>query len=97
VKDGVIKGAALDVFENYRSGFLIQTNYRIKMIDVKVNSLLVRSYSFSYVVGDNTKRSLLGSIVESAFDQSTGVVSSMPATTFSYQKSSVFWTKNTRL
>jgi hypothetical protein len=76
-----------DVRVNYAPDFKVTTNYRISEIDALFDSTTVRKYILGYGHGENGYRSLLTSVVEQGFDDN-GVLTSLPATTFSYASSS---------
>ncbi len=85
------RSSRADINKSYKSTFLVTTNYRISEINVAVDSSWVRKYSLSYTVGDNSYRSLLNSVTESARDIDLNETS-LPATVFSYQSSTSSWT-----
>ena len=80
-----------DVRSSAQTGFLVTSNYLINEIDMKVSGDWVRKYTLSYTAGDNGARSLLGSITEAGKD-GQGTVTTLPATSFSYQQSNPGWT-----
>ena len=81
--------ARADTAVMYNAGFKIRTQYRISNITVKANGEWVRKYDFSYVIGDNNKRSLLGGIIESG--NKNGNIITLPPTTFTYQQKEKGW------
>ncbi|MEI7619940.1 MAG: SpvB/TcaC N-terminal domain-containing protein, partial [Candidatus Falkowbacteria bacterium] len=85
------RSSRTDVNKNYKSAFLVTTNYRISEINVAINSSWVRKYSLDYTTGDNSYRSLLSGITESARDGDLNETT-IPATTFDYQNSTASWT-----
>ena len=80
-----------DVRSSAQTGFVVTSNYLINEIDMKVSGDWVRKYTLSYTTGDNGARSLLGSITEAGKD-GQGVVTTLPATSFSYQHANPGWT-----
>ena len=70
---------------------MVTSNYLINEIDMKVSGDWVRKYTLSYTTGDNGARSLLGSITEAGKD-GQGTVTTLPATSFSYQHANPGWT-----
>src|SRR2546425_4002139 len=46
----------------YTTNFLVKTAKRLKTIEVKANSVMVRAYKLSYTTSDSTSRSLLSSM-----------------------------------
>jgi len=84
--------ARLDQVATREIDFLVKTIYRINEIVIKVNGTWTKKYNFSYVTGDNNKKSLLDQIIESGKDEVTGIVSAMPATNFDYQTKDPDWT-----
>jgi RHS repeat-associated protein len=81
-----------DTYLSYKTGFGVQSNYRIYEINTTVNGSWVHKYTLSYAAGDNGRRSLLASITESGRDES-GVASTLPPTQFTYQRSTISWTR----
>lgn len=97
--DGVLqvvfsRQSRTDVGTSYKEGFLVTTSYRINEIQTKVNGTWVRKYTFAYTTGDNSTRSLLSSITESGQDESSNVTT-LPATSFTYNTSTPGWTLDT--
>ncbi len=76
-----------DALVSYSTGFLVKTNFIINSITTKINNEWLRKYDLNYVSGDNGIKSMLGSITESGRDEQNNV-DALPATQFSYQKSS---------
>ncbi len=72
-----------NILQNY-AVFNVKTNYRINEIQTKINGNWVSKYELDYVNGDNGKRSLLSSIIESGKDETLNIVV-LPALEFSYQ------------
>lgn len=79
-----------DIYENYRSGAKVTTQYRLSNIEVKCDGSLVRKYQFQYTVSPNTYKSLLTSVVQYGADGT----SALPPTTFTYQSGVNGWTEN---
>jgi RHS repeat-associated protein len=75
-----------DAMASGATGFSSTTTYLINEIDIKVNGTWTSKYVLSYTSGANGNRSLLSSIVQSGQD-SNNVVTTLPATTFSYTQS----------
>ncbi len=88
-----LRESRTDVVPSYRTGFLVQSKYRINEIQVKTNGSWVRKYSFSYISGDNGWRSLLSAVIEYGKDE-LGNVIQLPPTEFKYQKGTFSWTLN---
>ena len=65
------------------------TNYRINEIDAKVNGTWVTKYALAYTTNGDESRSLLASITKSG---NNGTVTTLPATSFTYQTQSAGWT-----
>jgi hypothetical protein len=83
-----------DTYASYRSAFKITTAKRIKEIAVIVGTDWVRKYALGYIAGDNTVRSMLGSITESGKDELGNSITN-PATNFEYQKNTYTWQSDT--
>ncbi len=81
-----ITEARPDTQISFLTGFRIQTNYRIKEIDVKSNGNIIRKYVLNYIISLNSQRSIISSITQIGNDG----VSSLPATQFSYNNGSTF-------
>src|SRR5262249_31730549 len=75
------------------TGFPVNSNYRVSEIDAKVSGTWVRKYALSYKTGDNGTTALLSSIVASG-QNATGIVVTLPTSTFSYQTQIPGWTSN---
>ncbi|MBI4992655.1 MAG: VCBS repeat-containing protein [Candidatus Magasanikbacteria bacterium] len=95
VVDGIFevifnREARADTSVMYNAGFKIRTQYRISNLTVKANGEWVRKYDFSYIAGDNGKRSLLSGIVESG--NKDGNIITLPPTAFTYQQKEKGWT-----
>jgi hypothetical protein len=80
---------------SYASGFGVHTTKRISTITTLVDGYWVRTYELGYTMSNNGTHSLLTSVTESARDETTGSTVSIPPTTFTYQDSSVGWTRAT--
>ncbi len=77
----------------YESGFAATTTYRISEINTAVSGSWVRKYALAYGVGDNSVRTLLSGITESARTEGSTASTTMPATTFTYENTmSQTWT-----
>ncbi|MBI2463638.1 hypothetical protein HYV57_01645 [Candidatus Peregrinibacteria bacterium] len=80
-----------DSAKNYRSGFLVQTKYRLNEILININgynsSNNVRKYTLEYGTGDNGIRSILSSITEIGWDENGNSLTLSP-TTFQYYNNS---------
>jgi RHS repeat-associated protein len=90
IKFNLEASARSDIYENYRSGSKITTQYRLSNIEVKCDSSLVRKYQLQYIVSPNTYKSLLSSVVQYGSDGT----STLPPTTFIYQSGISGWTAN---
>ncbi len=84
--------ARSDTTNSYQSGFEVETNYRVASIGISFNTTLLREYDLAYITPDNSERSLLESVRESAWDDS-GTETTLPATTFTYADSDKGWTE----
>jgi len=82
-----------DIASSSQAWFPIVTNYRINEIDTKVSGSWVHKYALSYTTADNSRRSILSSITESARDESLNTLA-LPATTFSYATSTKTYSDN---
>lgn len=82
-----------DTYTSYKTAFEVTTNYRINEMQVKLNGLWVRKYSLTYTVGDNGYRSLIETITSSAKDKN-GIITTLPQTKFTYQKTTPGWSLN---
>jgi RHS repeat-associated protein len=89
-----VRESRADASVSYRTGFKVQSNYRISEITTEVNNAWVRKYDLDYQTGDNGARSLLGTSTESGRD-SLGTVYTLPPTIFTYQRSLHNWEENT--
>ena len=87
---GFVTNVRPDPFTSYSTAYLVKTLLRVAEINIKVQGATARSYLLNYVSGDNGYRSMLGSIIEKGVDES-GVTITLPATQFTYQKSTVGW------
>lgn len=81
--------ARADAAIMYNAGFKMRTQYRISSITVNANGTWVKKYDLAYVLGDNNKRSLLGSITESG--NKDGATITLPPTKFTYQQKEKGW------
>src|SRR3989344_5464884 len=96
ISDGIfeiefLRQARTDKAAMYGTGFSVTTNFRINEIQAKVSGVWKRKYVLGYGTGDNGVRSLLASLTESGQDE-LGVVTTLPAITFSYSQSARSWT-----
>lgn len=83
-----------DVATSTQATFPIASNYRINEIQIKINGVWARKYNLSYSIGSNGRRSLLSSVTESGLDENSNLTT-LPATTFTYQSSGTKgWTQN---
>ncbi|MCP1846752.1 MULTISPECIES: glycine-rich domain-containing protein [unclassified Bradyrhizobium] len=83
-----------DTRVSYAPTFKVTTNYRISEIDALFNGTTVRKYLLGYGTGVNGKRSLLTTFQQQGYDEN-GVLTSLPAMTFSYASSSAsFFNQN---
>jgi RHS repeat-associated protein len=83
-----------DEITSFKSGFQVNTNYRISQITAAVSGTTVRQYNLSYATGNNGYRSLLSSVQENGWDDNN-VEKSEPAMTLSYvDATSSFVTQN---
>jgi len=80
-----------DEYTSYKTTFEVTTKYRIYEIQAKINGTWVRKYELGYTVGDNGYRSLVEFIKYSAKDKNS-VVTTLPQTKFTYQKTTPGWT-----
>ena len=76
----------------FNTGFEVQTAYRVSEISASVNGIERRSYALAYTTPDDTARSLLESVTESAVSE-FGVTTTLPATNFGYGESDKDWTE----
>lgn len=81
--DGVAGNERDDWTKWYDKGFEVKTDYILNGIDVLVEGNVVREYDISYTTGENGRRSMLGSIVETGTSLEGDVVT-LPATEFEY-------------
>jgi Glycine-rich domain/Salmonella virulence plasmid 65kDa B protein/FG-GAP-like repeat len=79
-----------DIRTSYASGFAATTTKLISQITAAVNGNTVRQYDLSYGVGHNGSRSLLTSIQQKGYDDSSNLTT-MPAQTFSYATSTTMY------
>ncbi len=80
----------LDMLSFYNYAFLVKNNYRINGIKIKKENILLKEYILSYIVGDNSKRSLLYSISEVGYKNNQ--TTTKPSTIFNYQTTTPGWT-----
>lgn len=90
VKFNLEASARPDIYENYRSGAKVTTQYRLSNIEVKCDGGLVRKYQLQYTTSSNTYKSLLTSVVQYGADGT----SKLPPVTFTYQSGINGWTEN---
>ncbi len=76
----------------FNTGFEVQTDYRVSEISASVNGTERRSYALAYGAPDDTERSLLQSVTESAVSES-GATTTLPATSFEYGEAAKGWTE----
>lgn len=79
-----------DSMTQYSAQFPVETRYRIHRIETRFENNWVRRYNLNYVSGDNQFKSLLRSVTESGRSR-TGVVTTLPATTFDYGNKPMNW------
>lgn len=82
-----------DTATSWQTGFGVKTLYRINEIDAKVNGTLVHKHVLGYTMGANGRTSLLGSIEETAYDESSNPTT-LPAAVFKYQSNTPNWTSD---
>ncbi len=80
-----------DEVVSYKRDFSVETTERINRIEARINGEWVRRYDLSYISGENGRRSLLQSVTESGRREDNGQVTTLPATSFSYQEKSGDW------
>jgi hypothetical protein len=83
-----------DDYESFNAGYSVSTEKRVSDIDVIVDAFTVRNYAFAYTAGDNSTRSLLSSVTETGYDETSGTVTK-PVTEFSYRTADRSWTEDT--
>ncbi len=83
-----------DISTSSLMGFPVTTNQRIKEILVRTNGQLTHRYLLSYTTGDNSIRSLLSSVQESAWNSGTGTTT-LPAIQYAYSRSTPSFTQVT--
>jgi RHS repeat-associated protein len=76
-----------DPYIDYRPTFKVTTNWRISEIDASFNGSVVRKYLLSYGSGNNGVRSMLTSVQEEGYDDSSNLTT-LPAMTFNYVSTS---------
>ncbi|MFA5933696.1 MAG: FG-GAP-like repeat-containing protein [Candidatus Paceibacterota bacterium] len=102
ITDGIfeinfLRQSRTDIAPINKTGFSVSTNYRVYEVDIKTSGILTHKYEISYTTGDNGVRSLVNSITESGINQATGIITTLPPTSFSYQTSTAGWTQDTSL
>ncbi len=75
-----------DVIDSYKTGFWVDTKYRISQITATVSGTTTQQYNLSYTAGNNSNRSLLSSVQKDGWNDS-GAKTSEPATAFQYMSS----------
>lgn len=86
---------ALDQIPSFAPGFSVVNSSRLAQVTISSThptTTLLRSYTFSYTLGQNGARSLLSSITESARDEVTGTLLTRPPTEFTYANPTAGWT-----
>ncbi len=83
-----------DVQTTNLPGFEVETAKRISEVQMSVSGVLRHRYVLSYTTGDAAGRSLLSSVTETGYDAS-GVATTLPATTLTYQDATVSWSAST--
>jgi YD repeat-containing protein len=83
-----------DIATSSRTQFTVVTNKRISEIQAKISGTMVRRYALAYTTADNGRNSVLQSITEAGQDEAANQIT-LPATTFSYQKSIKTYTAST--
>lgn len=76
---------------SYKTGFKVETNYIIQVIEKDYNDNLIQRYDLSYITGDNNTRTLLEKIQEVAYEESTQIFTTLPADSFEYEKNDDDW------
>ena len=77
---------------SYASGFLVETNFLIDSIEVRVDDQKRREYQLEYLKIDPIVRNTLASIAETSYSEG-GQPISLPITSFEYTPSVVSWNK----
>ncbi|MEN9558026.1 MAG: hypothetical protein RL141_395, partial [Candidatus Parcubacteria bacterium] len=80
-----------DITHMRQTGFLVSTTKRVNRIDVSISGTSVRQYALTYVIADHGAKSLLSTITETGFDESS-IPTTLPPTTFEYQTQNPGWT-----
>ena len=80
-----------DDVASYKRDFLVETDKRINRIEAHINGEWVRRYDLTYAQGQNGHRSVLESVTESGRREDNGEVTTLPATTFTYQGKTGDW------
>jgi RHS repeat-associated protein len=88
-----LRESRTDTATSSLTGFAVKTNYRINEIDAKINGALVHKYALAYTTGANGSTSLLSSITETGYDESSNPTT-LPATMFTYKSNTPGWTSN---
>ncbi|KKW36577.1 MAG: YD repeat protein, partial [Candidatus Uhrbacteria bacterium GW2011_GWC2_53_7] len=88
-----VREARPDPSTSYRTAFGVTTNDRLSLIDVYADGDLVRSYDLGYASGDNGTRSVLTSITETGYDDTSAPVSLLPVE-IEYQTTAPGWSTN---
>lgn len=85
-----------DVTKTFEAGFGVTTASRISEINVAISGVLTRKYALGYATGTNGSRSLLASVTETGYDESSNSTT-LPAMQFGYGSAanSPGWTKTT--
>jgi len=87
-----LREARNDEMQSFKTGFEVNTDYRIYEIQAKVNGSWVRKYELDYINGDNSRQSLLNTITQNGND---GVnVITLPSDDFNYTDSNPGWTED---
>jgi len=99
VTDGIfevefVRESRLDNMQSFKTGFAVQTDYRIKEIIIKINGAWLRKYQLDYNNADNEQRSLLVAVTESAKDETSGQTITLPPNSFTYQQKQAGWTQS---
>lgn len=82
--------ARTDADTYYTPGFAVKNNYRISRIEARISNSWVRRYDLDYEAGDNGRRSLLTSIIESGQTEEGDDIT-FPAVTFDYSVPDKGW------
>jgi YD repeat-containing protein len=79
-----------DISTSYESGFRVETNERIKEVQVFSNDNWIKKYDFSYGIGSNGYRSLLSSVTQST-KGSSGDITVLKPIEFFYSQNTPSW------